>query len=666
MDYLDKILTKKQYEIYKMSLDGYKNIEIGEMLGFSRQNVSQSLLASKRKIEKYNGFIRDGMQKEEAIREVHRKSGSGSKEGQKKEVVEKSSDKKGIRGRKAGSGKLINYLGEDKTFIEWCKEFGINYSTAYQRYQKGLPLEKVFGKGERIDYTIKEEYDLSLISDEYRYILEQKNAGKSFSEIARVIGQTPANVQTKAKAAINKLQGKEADKTAYMRKRHNELKNNEEYMKKKREYARKWYKEHLEQERERGKRRSEKRREERIKNGEVVKERTDYTIKEEYNLSLISDECKEILVRKNNGESFVSISNDLGCTPASIRAKAKTAIDILQSKKLSRKICRNCGKNFYANGNSAKYCDDCKNGKIYMPGHEGEEYGELKVDAVYRHKDDQYAECTCSCGKKCEIRYNSIKSGKTTSCGHVNQKNLFTSLDLTGKTNKYGLKALYKTGKKDGTCYVWRCLCTCGKEFDVATNDFKIRKSCGHLQEESRENNIKMAKRVYDEYSKDGTNALVITSKIPQNNTSGFKGVKRRTDRETWTAEIIFKGKRYYLGDYYYIEDAAEVRKIAEEHTHKDFLRWFSEEFPLLYKKISDKVEISEKEDLKRIREIRKRNRKNREWVLEYDGQKKTLIEWCAELGMDYDCIRQRIKVLGWSVKKAFETPVRKSNNKAK
>lgn len=391
--------------------------------------------------------------------------------------------------------------------------------------------------------------------------------------------------------------------------------------------------------------------------------RIDYTIKEEYDLSLISSEYLHILQEKNKGKSFEDIAKAFGQSAENVRRKAKSALEILQGKKLPPKICFNCGKPFDAKSNSAKYCDDCKNGKIYMPGHEGEIYGELKVDAVYRHKDDQYAECTCSCGKKCEIRYDSIKSEKTTSCGHVNEKNLFSQLDLTGKMNKYGVKALYNTGEKDGTCYVWRCLCTCGKQFDVATNDFKIRKSCGHLQEKSRKNNIKMAKKVYDEYSKDGTNALVITSKIPQNNTSGFKGVKKRNDRETWTAEIIFKGKRYYLGDYYYIEDAAEVRKIAEEHTHKDFLKWFSEEFPLLYKKISDKAETSEKEDLKRIREIRKRNRKNREWVLEYDGQNKTLIEWCAELGMDYDCIRQRIKVLGWSVEKAFETPVRKRNN---
>lgn len=153
--------------------------------------------------------------------------------------------------------------------------------------------------------------------------------------------------------------------------------------------------------------------------------RIDYTIKEEYDLSLISSEYLHILQEKNKGKSFEDIAKAFGQSAENVRRKAKSALEILQGKKLPPKICFNCGKPFDAKSNSAKYCDDCKNGKIYMPGHEGEIYGELKVDAVYRHKDDQYAECTCSCGKKCEIRYDSIKSEKTTSCGHVNEKIYF-------------------------------------------------------------------------------------------------------------------------------------------------------------------------------------------------------------------------------------------------
>lgn len=388
-----------------------------------------------------------------------------------------------------------------------------------------------------------------------------------------------------------------------------------------------------------------------------MSKKVDYTIKEEYDLTLISDEYLYILQEKNKGKSFKEIAEETCQTWVNVRTKAKYAIDILQGKKPSKRICQNCGKILVGEEVGKKYCSDCKNGKIYISGHKGEIYGKLKVDAVYQHKGYLYAECTCSCGKKCEIRYGSLKNGSTTSCGHIMAKN------LAGKVNKNGIKALYKTGEKKNECYVWRCLCTCGKEFDVVSNHFPNAKSCGHLFEKSRENGMKRAKEEREKYSFDGTNAIILTSKIGKNNTSGYKGVKWIKAEQRWYAEITFKGKVYYLGRYYNIEDAAEVRKIAEEHTHKDFLRWFENEFPVLFNKISNKLEMNEENrDIKTIREIRARNRKNKEWVLKYRGEEKALKAWCDELGMDYNCIWQRIKVLGWSVEKAFETPVRKKN----
>lgn len=385
----------------------------------------------------------------------------------------------------------------------------------------------------------------------------------------------------------------------------------------------------------------------------------DYTIREEYDLSLISDEYIHILNEINEGKSFENIAKEFGQMHTNIRAKAKSAIEILQGKKISKKICQNCGKLLEDGEIGKKYCNDCNNGKIYIYGHEKEHHGELVVDATYRHKGRVYAECTCSCGKRCEVRYDYLESGKTRSCGHIAQE-YFEGRDLTGEVNKYGIKALYRTEEMKRECYVWHCLCTCGKEFDVLSKDFSDRKSCGHLHAESREKGMKRAHEELAKYSVNGTSAIAITSKIQKNNTSGYKGVYWKDKEQRWYATITFKRKLYYLGRYYTVEDAAEVRRIAEEHTHKDFLRWFAEEFPLLYKKISDRVENNEDdEDIKRMREIRKRNKKYREWILEYKEETKTLAEWCKELGMDYNCIRQRINA-GWSVKKAFETPVRK------
>lgn len=52
------------------------------------------------------------------------------------------------------------------------------------------------------------------------------------------------------------------------------------------------------------------------------------------------------------------------------------------------------------------------------------------------------------------------------------------------------------------------------------------------------------------------------------------------------------------------------------------------------------------------------RNRRNNV-VIEYHGLSMCLTEWAERLGMDYQTLRQRIQRYGWSVEKAFNTPIR-------
>lgn len=220
MENLEKILTKKQYNIYKMYLEGYNCKKIAEKIGCSRQNVSQSILISNKKIEKYNDLISS-------------------------ETKEEASGRSKI---------LINYLGEYKTLSDWCREIGIGYNTAYARYKKGLSAEEIFKPARNIesfDYRIKEEYDLSLISDEYRYILQQKNEGKSFKEISEEFGCTRVNIISKARIAISQLN---ADENEYLEKSksyYNKHKNDKNYVEYKRKKSREFYKKHQEYERER-------------------------------------------------------------------------------------------------------------------------------------------------------------------------------------------------------------------------------------------------------------------------------------------------------------------------------------------------------------------------------------------------------------------------------
>lgn len=263
MENLDKILTKKQYNIYKMKLEGHTGYEIAKMIGCSRQNAYAIIARANKKVDIYKSLVDDGMSGEKAIMEtrkiVYKKlKRKGDLGGNK---VKKNKKKlKHVSNKKLGKTCtiFIDYCGEIKTLEQWCDELDIKYSTAYARYRNGMTPDKILKQKDKIDYTIKEEYDLTLISDEYKEILVRKNSGESFAEIARAFGQTTVNVQVKAKAAIDKLNGRKTDAAVREKEKHDRLKNDEKYMGKKREDSRRWYRNHVDQERKRSRERRNK------------------------------------------------------------------------------------------------------------------------------------------------------------------------------------------------------------------------------------------------------------------------------------------------------------------------------------------------------------------------------------------------------------------------
>ncbi len=58
------------------------------------------------------------------------------------------------------------------------------------------------------------------------------------------------------------------------------------------------------------------------------------------------------------------------------------------------------------------------------------------------------------------------------------------------------------------------------------------------------------------------------------NNTSGITGVQKRGNK--WAANIVVKGRFYWLGGYKNKNDAVKIRKEAEKHVETgDFTEWF-------------------------------------------------------------------------------------------
>lgn len=161
--------------------------------------------------------------------------------------------------------------------------------------------------------------------------------------------------------------------------------------------------------------------------------------------------------------------------------------------------------------------------------------------------------CSCDCGNRVYVSESMLRAGIQRSCGCKPSR----AKNLQGRV--FGrLKALEPVEKRDLDGSVsWLCRCECGKLVAVSSNKLLTghTKSCGCLADESL-----VASKTYV----DGTCLEQISSqKIPINNSSGIKGVYR--NRNQWCSYIAYASKQYILGRFASINDAAAVRKIAEQ-----------------------------------------------------------------------------------------------------
>lgn len=110
----------------------------------------------------------------------------------------------------------------------------------------------------------------------------------------------------------------------------------------------------------------------------------------------------------------------------------------------------------------------------------------------------------------------------------------------------------------------WRCKCDCGGEKITKSTYLKkgYTKTCG-----CKETFKELQKKALAKYYVDGTyiSSLDNNRAINSNNTSGYRGVSYRKDRNKYRAYIKFQGKDIFLGNYDDIEDAIKARKCAEE-----------------------------------------------------------------------------------------------------
>lgn len=130
------------------------------------------------------------------------------------------------------------------------------------------------------------------------------------------------------------------------------------------------------------------------------------------------------------------------------------------------------------------------------------------------------------------------------------------------------------SGLRKNRYTLWKCKCDCGKETIVSQTNLQNghTKSCGCLQTESGIKNLKL---------REGTSIskLEATNKrLYKTNTSGFNGVYYAKKNRKWIAQISFKRKTYYLGEFDNKQEAIECRKEANRCLYDSFLeKYYSE-----------------------------------------------------------------------------------------
>ncbi|WP_427814321.1 AP2 domain-containing protein [Enterococcus sp. 22-H-5-01] len=133
---------------------------------------------------------------------------------------------------------------------------------------------------------------------------------------------------------------------------------------------------------------------------------------------------------------------------------------------------------------------------------------------------------------------------------------------------------------------LWRCECECGNHKNVSGTNLISgnTKSCGCLKaqlnrEKWKNKDISRALRTGRETdTKEGTRISLLTSKMPETNKSGFKGVFWEERRGLWLAYISVKKQRMFLGYFKNKQHAINARKEAEEKYFKPLLEKYKKD----------------------------------------------------------------------------------------
>jgi len=209
----------------------------------------------------------------------------------------------------------------------------------------------------------------------------------------------------------------------------------------------------------------------------------------------------------------------------------------------------------------------------------GMRFGRL-VAVEYKYTNDKRQPVwlfRCDCGNEKIISSSNVRWGGVRSCGclHRERTAAINRVDITGERFDR-LVALRPTDQRDAAgSIVWELRCDCGNKAYYSVNALHSGhiRSCGCVYRKTRTEAVKARKDMVDDTC---LSSLVAAKRVRKNSTTGVTGVSRLPSGK-YEAYISFQKKRYNLGCYATIAEAAKARQMAERRLHDPFLKEHTE-----------------------------------------------------------------------------------------
>lgn len=175
--------------------------------------------------------------------------------------------------------------------------------------------------------------------------------------------------------------------------------------------------------------------------------------------------------------------------------------------------------------------------------------------------------CKCQCGNIVEISSNSLRTGRSKSCGCTRNGEDLKNI----KGEKTGRLTAISPLRSTGNGVVWLCKCDCGNYTELTTSAFKCGTtlSCGCLNRETfKEKQAKNSVLSTNIYNIKRDDAVLRTT-----NTSGFTGVSYIKQKKKYKASICFQNFNY-TKTFDTLEEAIDFRKTMKLRRDK-FVEWY-------------------------------------------------------------------------------------------